>query len=74
MQFRTASFTGTTRSSLMSGILQTRVFTIPFPVGFGYIFNLNDKYGWEVARAQYIIAPENDLKSKLEIAVWGYTF
>jgi outer membrane beta-barrel protein len=48
------------------GYIANESFFHPFPVGFGYIFNLNENYGWEVARAQYIIAPENDLKSKLE--------
>jgi outer membrane beta-barrel protein len=49
-----------------AGYIANEEFFHPFPVGFGYIYNLNEKYGWEVARAQYIIAPENDLKSKLE--------
>jgi len=37
-----------------------------FPVGVGYIYNFGDNFGWEVARAQYIISPENDLKSDIE--------
>jgi hypothetical protein len=48
------------------GYIANENFYHPFPIGFGYIFNLNENYGWEVARAQYILAPENDLKSDLE--------
>lgn len=48
------------------GYIANEDFFHPFPVGFGYIYNFSDNFGWEVARAQYIIAPDNDLKSKLE--------
>jgi outer membrane beta-barrel protein len=48
------------------GYIANEEFFHPFPIGFGYIFNLNENYGWEVARAQYILAPDNDLKSDLE--------
>ncbi len=48
------------------GYIANEDFYHPFPVGFGYIYNFNDNYGWEVARAQYIISAENDLKSDLE--------
>ncbi|NLD37282.1 MAG: outer membrane beta-barrel domain-containing protein [Desulfatiglans sp.] len=48
------------------GYIANENFFHPFPIGFGYIFNLNENWGWEVARAQFILAPENDLKSDLE--------
>lgn len=54
------------------GYIANEDFYHPFPVGFGYTFNLNENYGWEVLRAQYIISPENDLKSDLE-QIFGVT-
>ena len=48
------------------GYIANEDFYHPFPVGFGYIYNFNDNYGWEVGRVQYIISTEKDLKSDLE--------
>lgn len=48
------------------GYIANEDFFHPFPIGFGYTYNFSDNFGWEVGRAQYIISPENDLKSDLE--------
>ncbi|MGD9158881.1 MAG: outer membrane beta-barrel domain-containing protein [Desulfobacteraceae bacterium] len=48
------------------GYITNEDFYHSFPIGFGYTFNFSENWGWEVARAQYIVATENDLKSDME--------
>ena len=48
------------------GYVTNEDFYHSFPVGFGYVYNFSDNFGWEVARAQYVVALENDLKSDIE--------
>jgi outer membrane beta-barrel protein len=37
-----------------------------YPLGFSYTYHLNEHVSWEVARAQYILTQDRDLKKKLE--------
>ena len=37
-----------------------------YPIGLGYTYHFNELFSWEVARAQYMITSERDLKRNLE--------
>ena len=37
-----------------------------YPLGFGYTYHLNEHVSWEVARVQYLITQDKDLKKTLE--------
>ena len=54
------------------GYIANEDFFHPFPIGFGYTYSFSDNISWEVARAQYIISQDKDLKSDLE-EVFGVT-
>ncbi len=41
-------------------------FFYSFPVGIGYSYHLNDHFGWEVIRGQWIFTGEKDIKKTLE--------
>jgi outer membrane beta-barrel protein len=51
---------------LTAGYMADEDFYYPFPVGIGYTYHFNDHFGWEVARAQWILTQEKDLKKELE--------
>ncbi len=37
-----------------------------YPLGIGYTFHFNENFAWEVARAQYMINSDKDLKETLQ--------
>lgn len=37
-----------------------------YPIGLGYTFHFNERIAWEVARLQYMVTQDKDLKSTLE--------
>jgi outer membrane beta-barrel protein len=51
---------------LTAGYLADEDFYYAFPVGIGYTYHFNDHFGWEVARGQWILTQEKDLKNDLE--------
>lgn len=58
--------------TLISGYVADDDFYNVYPVGISYTFNFNDHYSWEVARGEYMINKEKDLKGELE-AEFGVT-
>ncbi len=51
---------------IAAGYIPDEDFYEGFPVGAYYMFNFNEHFAWEVARAQWIFNNEKDLKNELE--------
>lgn len=58
--------------AFVSGYVADDDFYNVYPVGISYTFNFNDHISWEVARGEYMINREKDLKGELE-AEFGAT-
>lgn len=52
--------------TFVSGYVADDDFYNVFPLGISYTFNFNDRISWEVARGEYMINREKDLKGELE--------
>ncbi len=48
------------------GFIPDDDFYYDFPVGVSYTYNFNENWAWEVARGQWVINAEKDLKDDLE--------
>ncbi len=52
--------------ALLFGYIANDDFYHPYPVGLSYTYHWNEYFAWEVARAQYLVNQDKDLKTDLE--------